>query len=157
MFVTALSVAMFVFGGVGLVGSALSRTQRAEAELRVRAARERVWQRVAGDRTQPWRTDLARVEVVDARHWTEFPRHGPPLRFASVVERAPEHFEVRFEGGGVVGRWEGRLEEASGTTSLRCVEEIEIDNPFFRVLARLFGGPERAMRVYLDQLERSLS
>ena len=155
--VVLFSVVLVAIGALGILGSLLDRVQRVEAEVRLPAGVADVWGRVAVDRTQAWRSDLARVEVIDDQRWIEHPRSGPPVRFAAVRVEAPRRFVVAFEGSGFRGTWDGSFVEEAGATVLRFSEEVDVENPFMRVVARLFFGPDRAMARYRADLERSFA
>ncbi len=153
---TVLFLVAFVFGGIGLVGSALPRAQTFRHELTLDATPEAVWALIAEDRRQLWRSDLQRVEIHDSARWTEVSKRGPPVRFEQLEAVRATRLRVRFVASGFRGDWVGELEAAGDRgTRLGFEEVVTIDHPLMRALSRIFFRPQQVLEGYVTDLRRA--
>ena len=117
-----------------------------------------VWNLVTDNRDFGWRSDLARVEVLDETHFREISKGGAETLF-TITEKKPFcRYAFRMENRRFTGRWTGFFTALpQGGTRLAVMEEIQVKNPVMRLLAHLFFHPAKIQRQYLADLRRKLA
>ena len=115
---------------------------------------EQVWNTVTDLTHTAWRSDLARVEVLDETHFVEHTQSGYATEF-TVTACEPFHFwAFTMENGNMSGAWEGVFQAAEGGTWLTCTETVRAK--------RWWMGPfvpgylKRQQKRYLDDLRKEL-
>lgn len=83
-----------------------------------------VWQTVTDLTRTAWRSDLARVEVVDETHFIEHTQSGYAINFTITACELPRRWVFTMENGNMSGSWEGVFEEAEGGARLTCTETV---------------------------------
>ena len=99
---------------------------------------ERVWQVVTDLTNTAWRSDLARVEVLDETHFVEYTKSGYATNF-TVTACEP------------IRRWAFAMENG---TRLHCTETVSAKRWWMRPFVP--GYLKRQQRLYLDDLRREL-
>lgn len=116
---------------------------------------ERVWQVVTNLTNTAWRSDLARVEMLDATHFVEHTKSGYATNFTVTAYEPLRRWAFTMENGNMSGSWEGIFETTEGGTQLHCTETVEAKHwwmcPFVP------GYLKRQQRQYIDDLQRKLS
>ena len=79
---------------------------------------ERVWHTVTDLTHTAWRSDLARVEVLDGAHFVEHTNSGYATNFTVTACEPPHFWAFTMENGNMSGSWEGIFEAAEGGTRL---------------------------------------
>ena len=115
---------------------------------------DRVWRTVTDLAHTEWRSDLARVEVLDKIHFVEYTRSGYVTNF--TVTSCEEHqlWSFTMENENMSGFWKGIFEEMGDITRLTCDETITAKHWWMRPLVP--GYLRRQQRRYLDDLRREL-
>lgn len=115
---------------------------------------EQVWQTVTDLAYTVWRSDLARVEVLDEAHFVEHTKSGYATEFA-VTASEPFHFwAFTMENDNMYGTWEGIFEVAEGGTRLTCTETVNAKHWWMRPFVSKYL--KRQQKLYLDDLRREL-
>lgn len=86
---------------------------------------ERVWQVVTDLTNTAWRSDLARVEMLDATHFVEHTKSGYATNFTVTAYEPLRRWAFTMENGNMSGSWEGIFETTEGGTQLHCTETVE--------------------------------
>ena len=115
---------------------------------------EQLWQ-VATDLSHTnWRSDLAKVEVLDDVHFVEHTKSGYATRF-TITDCEPLRFwAFTMENGNMSGSWEGVFEAVEGGALLTCTETV--------TAKRWWMGPfvpgylKRQQKRYLEDLRKKL-
>lgn len=115
---------------------------------------EQVWQIVTDLSHTAWRSDLARVEVLDALHFVEYTKSGYATRFAVTVYDPPRRWAFSMESDNMTGSWEGIFEPVPGGVRLTCTETVLAKRRWMRPLVP--GYLKRQQRRYLDDLRREI-
>ena len=115
---------------------------------------EQVWQIVTDLSHTAWRSDLARVEVLDALHFVEHTKSGYATRFAVTVYEPPRRWAFSMESDNMTGSWEGIFEAAQCGARLHCTETVDAKHWWMRPFVS--GYLKRQQRLYLDDLRREL-
>ncbi len=114
----------------------------------------RVWQIVTDLSHTAWRSDLARVEVLDEAHFVEHTKSGYATNFTVTASEPLRRWAFTMENGNISGLWEGTFETAEGGTRLHCAETINAKHWWMRPLVP--GYLKRQQRLYLNDLRREL-
>lgn len=115
---------------------------------------ERMWQTVT-DLTNPaWRSDLARVEVLDETRFVEHTKSGYATHFTVTACEPLCRWAFTMENGNMSGSWEGIFEAEAGGVRLHCTETVNAKRWWMRPLVP--GYLKRQQRRYLDDLRREL-
>ena len=142
---------------IWLRGATLPANHTATGESEVPASPERVFARIGDPAAYPaWRTDVAKVRVLDSGRWIEVGSQGTlPFRFAARA--APRRLQTVVDSTTLPfsGTWTFELQPAGGGTRVRVTERGTISSPPLRALAPLFSPPDRTLRRYLTDLRAS--
>lgn len=115
---------------------------------------ERVWQTVTDLAHTGWRSDLARVEVLDETHFVEYTKSGYATHFTIMACEPPRLWAFTMENGNMSGSWEGVFEAVEGGALLTCTETV--------TAKRWWMGPfvpgylKRQQMRYLEDLRKKL-
>ena len=115
---------------------------------------ERVWQTVNDLSHTAWRSDLARVEVLDETHFVEYTKSGYATNFTVTAYEPLRRWAFTMENGNMSGSWEGIFETAEGGTRLACTETVNAKRWWMRPFVP--GYLRHQQRLYLDDLRREL-
>lgn len=116
---------------------------------------ERVWQVVTNLTNTAWRSDLARVEVLDETHFVEHTKSGYATNFTVTACEPIRRRAFAMGNGNMSGSWEGIFETAEGGgTQLHCTETVNARH--WWMLPFVPGYLKRQQRLYLDDLRREL-
>ena len=115
---------------------------------------ERVWQTVTDLAHTGWRSDLARVEVLDETHFVEYTKSGYATHFTIMACEPPRLWAFTMENGNMTGSWEGVFEAVEGGTRLHCTETVNAKHWWMRPFVP--GYLKRQQKLYLDDLRKKL-
>lgn len=115
---------------------------------------ERVWQVVTDLTNTAWRSDLARVEVLDETHFVEYTKSGYATNFTVTACEPFRRWAFAMENGNMSGSWEGIFETAENGTRLHCTETVNAKHWWLHPFVP--GYLKRQQRLYLDDLRREL-
>lgn len=115
---------------------------------------EQLWHTVTDLTHAVWRSDLARVEVLDEAHFVEHTPSGYATNFTVTACEPPRFWAFTMENGNMSGSWEGIFEVAEGGTRLTCTETVTGKHWWMRPFVP--GYLKRQQRLYLDDLRREL-
>ena len=115
---------------------------------------ERVWQTVTNLSHTAWRSDLARVEVLDEAHFVEHTKSGYATKFTVTAWEPLRRWALAMENGNMSGTWEGIFETAEGGARLHCTETVNAKRWWMRPFVP--GYLKRQQKLYLDDLRREL-
>ena len=115
---------------------------------------EQVWRTLTDLTHTAWRSDLARVEVLDEAHFVEHTKSGYTTGFTVTACEPLRRWAFTMANGNMSGFWEGVFETAEGGTQLTCTETVNAKHwwmcPFVP------GYLKRQQKRYLDDLQKEL-
>lgn len=115
---------------------------------------EQVWYTVTDVTCTSWRSDLARVELLDGAYFVEYTRSGYATNFTVTACEPPRFWAFTMENNNMSGSWEGIFEAVAGGTQLICTETVTAKRwwmcPFVP------GYLKRQQKRYLNDLRREL-
>ena len=136
-----------------IVGSLMPATKEVTVEVQMTAPASRVWATMTAWADQPkWRKGIERVEVLGSDQFVEHPKRGSPINFHVLSSETPRRLELKMSGP-VVGSYVAELFEENGVTTVRAIERVTIENPFVRVISKLFFDLEDFAKEYLAELK----
>ena len=115
---------------------------------------ERVWQVVTDLSHTAWRSDLARVEVLNEARFVEHTKSGYATNFTVTAQEPFRRWAFTMENGNISGTWEGVFEAVEGGTRLHCTETVNAKHWWMRPFVP--GYLKRQQRLYLDDLRKEL-
>ena len=115
---------------------------------------ERVWHTVTDLSDTAWRSDLARVKVLDESHFVEHTKRGYATHFTVTACEAPRFWAFTMENGNMSGAWEGFFEAVEGGTRLTCSETVTAKHWWMRPFVP--GYLKRQQKLYLEDLRKKL-
>ena len=115
---------------------------------------ERVWQAVTDLSHTTWRSDLVRVEVLDAAHFVEHTRSGYATNFTVTACEPLRYWAFTMENDNMSGSWEGIFEAVEDGTQLICTEIVNAKRWWMRPFVP--GYLKRQQKLYLDDLREEL-
>ena len=115
---------------------------------------ERVWQTVTNLTNTAWRSDLARVEVLDESHFVEHTKTGYATHFSVTACEPLRRWAFTMENGNMSGSWEGIFEETADGTRLTCTETVNAKYWWMRPFVP--GYLKRQQKRYLNDLQKKL-
>ena len=115
---------------------------------------EQVWQTVTDLMNTAWRSDLARVEIIDHARFVEHTKSGYATHFTITACQPPHLWAFTMENGNMSGSWEGIFQAAEGGMQLTCTETVNARHWWMGPFVP--GYLKRQQRRYLDDLRREL-
>lgn len=115
---------------------------------------EQVWQTVTDLTHTAWRSDLARVEILDENRFIEHSKSGYATFFTVTACEPLCLWAFVMENENMSGSWEGIFEEVEGSTRLVCTETVVAKRWWMRPFVS--GYLKRQQKCYLDDLRREL-
>ena len=115
---------------------------------------EQVWHTVTDLAHTAWRSDLARVEILDEAHFVEHTKSGYATKFTVTACEPLRFWAFIMENGNMCGSWEGIFEAAEGGTRLTCTETVNAKRWWMRPFVP--GYLKRQQKLYLDDLRKKL-
>jgi len=116
---------------------------------------DQLWQIVTDLAHTAWRSDLARVEVLDRTRFVEHTKSGYATHF-TVTACEPNHFwAFTMENGNMSGSWEGLFEAVEGGSRLTCVETVNGKHWWMRPFVP--GYLKRQQKLYMEDLLREVN
>ena len=85
---------------------------------------EQLWDIVTDLTRATWRSDLARVEILDATRFVEHTQSGYATQFTVTACEPPCFWAFAMENGNMSGFWEGRFEAIEGGSRFTSVEHV---------------------------------
>lgn len=115
---------------------------------------EQVWQVVTDLSHTTWRSDLVRVEVLDAAHFVEHTKSGYATNFTVTACEPLRYWAFTMENDNMSGSWEGIFEAVEDGTQLICTETVNAKRWWMRPFVP--GYLKRQQKLYLDDLREEL-
>lgn len=127
-------------------------TSRATAEFS--CPLETLWHAVTDLEHTAWRSDLKRVEILDATHFVEHTKSGYATSFTVTACDPLRQWAFTMDNGNMSGFWEGHFEETAGGSRLTCIETVNAKHWWMRPFVP--GYLKRQQTLYLKDLRRKL-
>nr|WP_122012897.1 SRPBCC family protein [Maliibacterium massiliense] len=117
---------------------------------------ERVWRIVTDLAQYDWRSDIARIDVLEAgRRFVEVTPEGIITTFAITAFDPMRRYAFTLENDNMCGTWQGLFTAVQGGTQLDFTEEVTPKRPLLRPVAGLYL--RRQQKRYAADLARALA
>jgi hypothetical protein len=120
---------------------------------------ENVW-KILHDHSQypSWRSDVKKIEITDATHWTEHTTNGK-MSFEAEVIRVNSLFHAHITNKDLPfgGSWTYELVPDNGATKLVITENGEVYNPIFRFMSKFIFGHDSTMKKFAADLSMKIN
>jgi hypothetical protein len=141
------------------IGTTLPINHTAACATEIKAPVGVVWKFVADPSNYTWRSDIASFKALPPpshtiERWAETDRNGQTITYELVSQEYGRHIVRRIADPTLPfgGMWTLQFSPAAHGTRLSIVENGQIYNPVFRLMARYFIGYTSTMRTYLTDL-----
>jgi hypothetical protein len=150
----ALLVCVIFIGVVYWYGTSLPSEKSYARKIIINASIETVYDLAIDAKSQnSWRQDVAKITInPDRKSWVEHTKQGD-ISFEIVQEDRPNSFSLAFKGNGFEGTWRGEFTSIDGQAEVKLVENISIENSFFKVLSKVMKFTEKFMDRYIYDLK----
>ena len=115
---------------------------------------EQVWHVVADLKHVDWRSDLAKVVIVDKIHFVEYTKTGYATYFSITDWKPPYFWAFTMENENMCGIWEGKFSSVDGGTRLTCTETVTAKRWWMHPFVPRYL--KRQQQLYLRDLQREL-
>ena len=130
-----------------------SRVAVATATINIEASIDWLFQVIAIDRRQAFRSDLKDVIVTSNKRWRELAYDSPPVDYEEVRSVVNHLFEAHFNGFGFRGIWLVRFATATDkTTTLYIYEEVQVRQPLLRPIVKITYPLQDAVNRFVADL-----
>ena len=120
-------------------------------ETEINASREAVWE-VLNDKAKypEWQDQLTKVEIKDAKNWTEFTQNTDPIEFTETSSEENVSLKLSYKG-----TWTGELRRISpDKTILRTTDTSEVSSVVMKVMMAMFFDIEDFAKDWNQKLKK---
>lgn len=116
---------------------------------------KKLWRIVTDNTNYTWRSDLAKIEIIDSAHFIEYAKNNFPTYFTITKKEYLKEYRFDIKNANITGKWTGRfIKIGSEKTLLDFTEEIETNNPIMKLLAKPYLKSQQ--KRYFRDLEKEL-
>lgn len=117
---------------------------------------EKIWHIVTDNSNYAWRSDLAKIDIIDDKHFIEYNKKGYPTFFTITSKEKFKEYRFDIENTNINGKWIGIFNTlANGQVEIDFTEEIETSKVMMKLLAKPYL--KRMQKRYLKDLEKELN
>lgn len=130
-----------------------TRVAVATATINIEASIDWLFQVIAVDRRQAFRSDLKNVIVISNKRWRELAYDSPPVDYEEVRSVANHLFEAHFKGFGFRGVWLVRFSKVTNQmTTIYIYEEVQVRHPLLRPIVKITYPLQDAVNRFVADL-----
>jgi uncharacterized protein YndB with AHSA1/START domain len=126
-------------------------------DIEINAPAERVWQVIA-DRSKftEWQPNLTKVEIVDDKNWTEYPKDSPePLKFSQAADERPNRMQFGYTMGDTfAGKWTGEITPTASGIRLKTVDSYLAKGWLTKILIYAFFDMDKFAKDWNGKLKQ---
>lgn len=114
---------------------------------------EKLWCIVTDNTNYTWRSDLAKIEIIDDTRFVEYTKNNFPTNFTITKQDYLKKYCFDFKNSNINGKWIGHFIKIDDEkTLLDFTEEIEVDSLLMKLLAKPYLGSQQ--KRYFRDLEK---
>lgn len=113
-----------------------------------------VWEVVTSLTDYAWRSDLARVEVLNENQFVEYTKEGFATTFTITATEFCRRWEFDMENSNMTGHWTGVFSERGGETEIDFTEEVTAKKFYLKPLLNAFLKKQQSR--YVEDLKQEL-
>ncbi len=116
---------------------------------------KKVWDVVTSCTEYEWRSDLAKIEVVDdGKKFVEYTKDGYATEFTITVFEPYKRYEFDMENSNMKGHWTGVFEKTDDGVTIDFTEEVYAKKLLMKPFVGMYLKKQQSM--YLNDLKREL-
>lgn len=115
---------------------------------------ESVWAVVTDNSRYAWRSDLEKIETLDAWNFVEQTRNGVQTKFTILAKQPYARYAFDMKNANIQGHWTGVFRKVSGGTEIEFTEEVVATNPIMNLFAGIYL--KRQQKQYIADLRKAL-
>jgi uncharacterized membrane protein len=148
-----------VAGGGAIAGYLLPPNFTNSSSVFIAKPRQEVWNVLADHQRLPaWSPEFQSVRIMrdsPTTQWEAKGADGTTFVFEDVVRNAPSELVSRIVSGNRAfsGTWTLRIGEAAGGSTVTATSDTRIENPYYRVLGRVFLASDKDKQM-LEKLKQ---
>lgn len=117
---------------------------------------QRVWDTVTSLTDYAWRSDISRIEVLEAgKQFVEFTADGFPTTFTITAFEPTVRYEFDMDNRRMQGHWSGVFSQKDGQTTIRFTEEVTAKAFYLKPFVKAYLKKQQA--AYIADLGRELA
>jgi uncharacterized membrane protein len=157
-YIVAFTGILALAGVIGffIAGAIIPDTRSFTNEVDIDTPAEKVWE-VINDKARftEWQTQLDKVEVIDDKHWVEYPRGLPdPLKFMLATDERPSKMEFHYTmGKDFAGHWKGEMTPTTTGVRLKTTDSYTTNETLTKVLIYAFFDMENFSKDWNSKLK----
>ncbi len=116
---------------------------------------EHIWNVITDNSDYSWRKDLAKIEVIDDKHFIEYTKTNFPTYFTITSKQKFKEYKFDIKNANIKGKWIGLFNELpNGRVEVEFTEEIEANSFIMKILAKPYL--KSMQKRFIKDLERML-
>ena len=128
---------------------------KSQIQAEIHADLAAVWALVTDVSSAAWRSDVKKIEVVQAgSQFIEYAKDGTATAFTVTAKHPYQRYEFTMENKNLSGRWTGRFTETGGRTQVIFTEYITVKKFWMRPFAKRYLKKQQAR--YIEDIKRAL-
>ncbi len=113
-----------------------------------------VWEIVTSLDNYAWRSDLKKIEVLNASEFIEYTKDDYKTKFTITCTEPYQRWEFDMENTRMKGHWTGVFSEQKKETTIEFTEEVFAKNVFMRPFIKMFL--KKQQEIYIADLKNAL-
>lgn len=113
-----------------------------------------VWDVVTSLDKYAWRSDIAKIDIINSRQFVEYSMDGTPTYFSVTAIEPLKRWEFDMGNKNMEGHWVGEFSYKYGRTTVEFTEEIRVKKWYLKPFARLYLS--RMQEMYMHDLRKAL-
>lgn len=117
--------------------------------------RENVWNLVTSLDNYNWRSDLARIEVLEpGKKFVEYTKDGYSTTFTITRQEPFRVYEFHMENENMEGLWTGLFSVENGNTVIDFTEDVTVKKLMMKPFAKMYLRKQQT--AYIQDLKKAL-
>ena len=114
----------------------------------------KVWDTVTSLDNYFWRSDISKVEIVNATQFVEYTKDGYATTFTITAITPYERWELDIENGNIKGHWIGVFLQNGGETTIDFTESVVAKKLLMKPFVK--GYLKKQQALYVADLGKAL-
>lgn len=116
---------------------------------------EKVWNTVTSLEDFSWRSDLAKIEVLEpGKKFVEYTKDGYSTTFTVTLLEPMKRYEFDMDNENMHGHWVGLFSCGNGETTIDFTENVTVKKLFLKPFVGAYLKKQQA--AYVDDLKKAL-
>lgn len=129
---------------------------KSNIKMKLSCNKEKLWDIITNNNNYHWRSDISKIEIVDAKNFIEYTKKNYPTYFTITKKVKLKEYRLHFENTNIKGNWIGIFKELSDDiVELDFTEEIEVNGFIMNILAKPYLKSQQ--RRYMNDVMLALN